>query len=124
MKYGIELIDQEVGEGPVVEPKNGDRIRLKMWLNKGDPVRWQQPWGSVTHAYLEDDGATLVTSVRNTREFLIPGLYYGIEGMRVGGTRTLRMPPGFAYGDEGLDEVVPPNAVIRAEVTILSESDE
>lgn len=32
--------------------------------------------------YLEDDGTTLVTDVRIDRAFLVPGVFYGIEGMR------------------------------------------
>jgi hypothetical protein len=45
------------------------------------------------HAYLEDDGATLVTDVRMDRVSLIPGLFYGMEGMRIGGTRELAFLP-------------------------------
>ena len=46
--------------------------------------------------YLEDDGTTLVTDVRIDRAFLVPGVFYGIEGMRIGGMRRLRIPPSFA----------------------------
>ena len=97
------------------------RIRLKLWLNRGEPVRWQAPSGLIDRAGLEDDGATQVSDLRIDREHLIPGLFYGVEGMRIGGTRKLRIPPHLAYGERGVPDVIPPNAVLVAEITILSE---
>ena len=48
-------------------------------------ISLERPWGLLSHAYLEDDGTTLVTDVRMDRVFLVPGLFYGMEGMRIGG---------------------------------------
>ena len=92
-----------------------------MWLNKGEPVRWQSPWGSIEQAVLEDEGQTLVTDVRLDRAFLINGLFYGIEGMCVGGTRRLKISPHLGYGERGVPGVIPPNSVLIIEVTILEE---
>jgi len=124
MKYGIELLSEQRGDGPAVERHESYRIRVKMWLNRGDPVRWESPWGPLTHAYLEDDGATLVTDVRMDRVCLIPGLFYGLEGMRIGGTRRLRIPPAFAFGETGIPDRIPPNAMITAEVSVLAKRSE
>jgi hypothetical protein len=90
-----------------------------MWLNKGDPIRWDRPWGQLYHARLEDDRATLITRIRFDREDLINGLFYGCEGMRVGGTRKLKISPHLAYGENGVSESVPPNAVLVAEIAFL-----
>jgi hypothetical protein len=60
------------------------QIRLRLWLNKGDAVRWKTAWGPVGRARLDDNGETLVTEVRIDRQSLVSGLFYGIEGMRVG----------------------------------------
>ena len=43
--------------------------------------------GTLNEARLEDNGATLTTVVRIDRHSLFNGLFYGIDGMRVGGTR-------------------------------------
>jgi hypothetical protein len=45
MKYGIELLVEQPGDGPAVERHESYRIRVKMWLNRGDLVRWEHPWG-------------------------------------------------------------------------------
>ena len=121
MKYGIELLDEQPGDGPPVERDAYYRIRVKMWLSRGDPVRWEHAWGLVTHASLEDDGTTLVTTVRMDRVSLIPGLYYAMEGMRVGGTRRLRIPPPLAFGEKGVPDRIPANAVIIAEISVLAK---
>ena len=47
------------------------------------------------------------------------GLFYGIEGMHVGGTRRLEIAPHLAYGETGLPGVIPANAVLTAEITVL-----
>ena len=106
-----------------LESAGCEQSRLRMWLNKGDPIRWREPWGSIEHAALEDEGLTLVTDVRLDRVFLFNGLFYGVEGMRVGGTRRLKISPHLGYGAKGLPGVVPPNSVLIAEITILATRD-
>ena len=74
-------------------------------------------------ARLDDDGAVLVTEVRVDRRSLVSGLFNGVEGMRVGGTRRLEIAPHLAYGDRGVPGVIPSNAVLTAEITILEACD-
>jgi FKBP-type peptidyl-prolyl cis-trans isomerase len=81
-------------------------------------MQLHSPWGLVQRAVLEDDGRTLITDVRFDRVFLINGLFYGIEGMCVGGTRRLKISPSL---DMGVPGVIPPNAALKAEATILEE---
>jgi FKBP-type peptidyl-prolyl cis-trans isomerase len=68
---------------------------------------------------LEDDGATLITEMRIERRSMMNGLFYGIDGMRVGGTRRLEIAPHLAYGEKGVAGMIPENAVILAEISIL-----
>ena len=42
-----------------------------------------------------------------------------MEGMRVGGTRRLEIAPHLGYGKRGVPGVIPPDAVLTAEITIL-----
>ena len=121
MKPNIKVLTDHPGTGDPVQRQHVYRIRLKMWLNRGEPVRWQAASGLIDRARLEDDGTTQLSDLRIDREQLIPGLFYGVEGMRVGGTRKLRIPPHLAYGERGVPGVIPPNAVLVAEITILEE---
>ena len=121
MRSGLKLLAEIPGSGPVVERQHIYQMRLKMWLNRGDPVSWNSPWGMVDRARLEDNGQTLVTDLRIDRENLINGLFYGIEGMRIGGTRKLKISPHLAYGERGVPGLIPENALVIAEVTILEE---
>jgi FKBP-type peptidyl-prolyl cis-trans isomerase len=66
----------------------------------------------------------MITDVRVDRVSLVAGLFYGIQGMRVGGTRTLRIAPHLAYGEEGVPGVVPANALLTVEMAVLSERPE
>jgi FKBP-type peptidyl-prolyl isomerase-like protein len=92
-----------------------------MWLSRGDPVRWTQPSGVVDRPGITDDGTTLVTTLRVDRVSMFAGLFYGVEGMRVGGTRRLRVAPHLAYREAGLPGIIPPNALLTVEIEIVSE---
>ena len=122
LKKGLELISEQPGEGAPVRKHAFYRIKLRLWLHHGDPVRWDRPWGLLDKdARLEEDGTVLITDVRIDRVFLFAGLFYGIQGMSVGGTRLLRIAPHLAYGERGIDGVVPPNAVLTAELSVIGE---
>jgi FKBP-type peptidyl-prolyl cis-trans isomerase len=56
---------------------------------------------------------------RIDRRSLVSGLFYGIDGMRVGGTRRLEIAPHLAYGDRGVPDVIPAGALLTAEVSVL-----
>jgi hypothetical protein len=121
LRSGLTLLEDIPGSGEPVRRQHRYRIRLRMWLNKGTPVRWHAPSGPVGVGRLEDNGETLVTEMRIDRHSFVNGLFYGIDGMRIGGTRRLEIAPHLAYGDRGVPGVIPEKAVIVAEVTIFGE---
>jgi uncharacterized protein len=120
LRSGLTLLEDIPGSGEPIRRQQNYEIRLRMWLNQGDPVRWQSAWGPVGVARLEDDGTVLVTEVRIDRRSLVNGLFYGVDGMRVGGTRRLEISPHLAYGDGGVPGVIPAGAVLTAEITIVA----
>jgi hypothetical protein len=121
MTPGVELLVDTPGTGSPVERHAWYDVRLQMWLSRGDPVRWADPWGVVDHARIEDDGAVLWTTLRVDREFMFAGLFYGVEGMRVGGKRRLRVAPHLAYREAGVPGVIPANALLTVEIEIVSQ---
>ena len=102
LRSGVTLLVDIPGTGEPVRRQHVYRLRLRMWLHKGEAVRWQIASGPVGIARLEDDGKTLVTQLRIDRRSLVAGLFYGVDGMRVGGMRRLEIAPHLAYGDRGV----------------------
>ena len=121
MRSGIKLISEIEGSGPALQRQHTYLFRLKLWLNKGDPIRWERPWGLIDRARLEDDGETLITDLRVDRESMFNGLFYGVQGMKIGGRRRLKISPHLAYGEDGIPGVVPRNATIVSEIMVIEE---
>ena len=102
-RKGITIEDVRVGAGAVAEKGSTVRIRYDGFLSKGD--RFQHD---------------MECSFRIGARLVIAGLEYGVEGMRVGGRRRIKVGPHLAYRDEGVPGVVPPNAVLIFVVELLA----
>ena len=51
---------------------------------------------------------------------VIRGWDEGIAGLKVGGARTLVIPPALGYGDRGSPPDIPPNSVLVFRVKLVS----
>ncbi len=103
---GLKYIDVKVGDGAVAK--------------KGDSV-------SVHYTGRLKDGKKFDSSKDRGQPFdfplgagkVIKGWDEGVAGMKVGGTRTLIIPPELGYGKRGAGNVIPPDAELHFEVELL-----
>jgi hypothetical protein len=122
-RSGIKLLDENIGTGEEIQRHKWYRMSLRIWLSKGGPIKWAKGlhYGLLDRSVVSEDGQTLTADYRYDREFLFSGLFYGIEGMKIGGKRILKISPHLAYRDKGVEGIIPPNAVLKVEVEIVSE---
>lgn len=97
-KKGIKIIDECIGLGPKI--KKGDKliINYDLFLNKGDFIR-------------ENQILQYTVGDRN----IIAGLRYGIDGMKIGGTRKFKASPHLCYGEKGVKDI-PTNALLLFDI--------
>jgi hypothetical protein len=123
LRHGLTVLLDIPGSGEEVRRHRSYTIRLVTWLNIIGATRlvnWTRPPDAVGACRVDDDGSTLITQIRVNRGQLISGLFYGVEGMRVGGLRRLEIAPQMAYGQRGVPGTIPPGAGITTEITILN----
>ena len=107
---GLRVADTKVGTGPF--PKKGQICVMHYtgWLYQNG-----------------QRGAKFDSSLDRGKPFEFPlgagavikGWDEGVAGMKVGGKRTLVIPPDMGYGARGAGNVIPPNATLVFDVELL-----
>jgi FKBP-type peptidyl-prolyl cis-trans isomerase len=118
-KSGIKLLDDREGSG---EPaKKGDKViyNVRIHLNKGDevPLNERQAEFLPASTLRPENGRRLVDhKLILGKRRAIAGVEYALIGMKTGGYRKVRLSPHLAYRDEGLTDLIPPNAILKVEL--------
>jgi peptidylprolyl isomerase len=107
---GLQIIDIKVGTGPACRTGQTCVMHYTGWLYK-DGVKGQKFDSSV------DRGEPFEFPLG--RHQVIAGWDEGIATMKVGGKRTLIIPPDLGYGARGAGGVIPPNATLMFDVELL-----
>jgi FKBP-type peptidyl-prolyl cis-trans isomerase len=102
----ITIKDTTVGTGAVAEDGDTLTVNYVGTLDNGT---------TFDSSYSRNQPFTFTLGVGN----VIPGWDLGLVGMKVGGTRTLVIPPDLAYGSEG-NGPVPGNATLHFTIQLLS----
>lgn len=93
----LEIIDDIVGDGP--EAKAGDTVSVHyVGVAHSTGEQFDASW---------DRGQPL--QFKLGVGMVIQGWDEGVQGMKVGGRRTLRIPPHMAYGPSGVPGAIAPN---------------
>jgi len=108
---GLQIIDSKVGTG--ASPKTGQTCVMHYtgWLYENG-----------------QKGKKFDSSVDRNEPFEFPigqrqviaGWDEGVASMKVGGKRTLIIPPALGYGARGAGGVIPPNATLMFDVELLA----
>ena len=108
---GLQYEDTVVGDGAEAQRGRSVTVHYTGWLyNNGV------------------QGAKLDSSKDRNDPFVFPlgggmvikGWDEGVQGMKVGGQRTLIIPAELGYGARGAGGVIPPNATLKFDVELLA----
>ena len=107
---GLKITDTKVGTGAA--PKQGQTMVMHY-------TGWLYENGKKGKKFdsSHDRGQPFEFSLG--RGQVIAGWDEGIESMKVGGKRTLIIPPDLGYGARGAGGVIPPNATLIFDVELL-----
>ena len=103
---GLQYENLQEGSGQAAKASNTVEVHYTGWLKDGTQFDSSHDRGQAFSFRL---GAGKV----------IKGWDEGVAGMKVGGKRTLVIPPELGYGARGAGGVIPPNATLMFDVELL-----
>ena len=107
---GLQITDTTIGTGATPRPGQICVMHYTGWLYQGG-AKGQKFDSSL------DRGRPFEFPIGRQR--VIAGWDEGVASMKVGGKRTLIIPPELGYGARGAGGVIPPNATLIFEVELL-----
>jgi FKBP-type peptidyl-prolyl cis-trans isomerase len=107
---GLQYEDTNVGTGATAKAGTRVRVHYTGWLYNN-----AQQGGKFDSS--KDRGQPFSFHLGGGE--VIGGWDEGVQGMQVGGTRVLIIPPHLGYGARGAGGVIPPNATLKFEVELL-----
>ena len=114
---GIELLDEVLGEGPEAVKSSVVTYNARAFLRRGDEVTRDAEIISGARGHLTTriiDGVELIDHVTELgKRRPIAGIEKSLYGMRRGGYREVLVSPHLAYGEQGVSNLIPANAMLR-----------
>ncbi len=109
----LKIEDTVVGSGAEARAGQNVRVHYTGWLH--DPTAAKERGRKFDSS--KDRGQPFSFGLGQGQ--VIRGWDEGVQGMKVGGTRVLTIPPEMGYGARGAGGVIPPNATLVFEVELL-----
>lgn len=109
---GLQYQDIIIGAGEVAQAGKQVSVHYTGWL--------QNPDGSKGSKFDSSKDRNEAFGFPLAAGHVIQGWDEGVQGMKVGGVRTLIIPSALGYGARGAGGVIPPNANLIFEVELLS----
>jgi peptidylprolyl isomerase len=110
MEGGLKYTDTQVGTGKIATAGHQVSVHYTGWLYENG-VKGKKFDSSL------DRGQPFQFNLGGGQ--VIKGWDEGVAGMKVGGKRTLIIPPALAYGSRGAGGVIPPLATLMFDVELL-----
>jgi FKBP-type peptidyl-prolyl cis-trans isomerase len=109
----LQKTDHKQGDGPEAQAGRTVTVHYTGWLYNKDAA--------------DNKGAKFDSSRDRNEPFafrlgggqVIRGWDEGVAGMKVGGSRTLTIPPDMGYGQRGFPGAIPPNATLIFDVELI-----
>jgi len=109
----LEIVDTQIGDGKKIKNNHRVAVHYTGWIYDDSAV--------------DKKGEKFDSSHQRSRPFIfsignkdvIAGWEQGLMGMKVGGKRTLTIPPSLGYGAKGAGSSIPPNAALVFDVELL-----
>ena len=119
---GIELLEERAGQGRPAEKGDEVTYNARMFLRRGDEVTFDSESIACYGEHLDTqsiDGNELVnhTTVLGKRR-PIAGVEKSLFGMQAGGYREVMVAPHLAYGEKGIPDRIPANAMLRIQLWV------
>jgi peptidylprolyl isomerase len=108
---GLKYTDVKVGDGAAAQNGYIISVQYTGWLYKNNAK-------GAKFDSSRDAGKPFSFKLGGGQ--VIKGWDEGVAGMKVGGQRTLIIPPELAYGAKGAGGVIPPNATLIFDVELIS----
>ncbi len=108
---GTRATDTKVGAGGEAVPGGMVAVHYTGWL-------WQDGAKGKQFDNSRDRGEPFVFALGSGQVIL--GWDEGVAGMKVGGKRTLIIPPAAGYGEAGAGGDIPPNSTLIFEVELVA----
>ena len=110
MPDGLKYTDSKTGDGAVAKAGNKVSVHYTGWLSDNG-AKGKKFDSSV------DRGQPFQFTLGAKQ--VIAGWDEGVAGMKVGGKRTLTIPPELGYGARGAPGAIPPNSTLIFDVELL-----